>query len=192
MAKAPLRGKCGAQTEPAGRSDKGAGHDMKKAPVEALARQAGELLRGRRLTLAVAESCTGGGLGDAITDVPGSSDYFLGGVIAYANSAKERLLGVARALLEAHGAVSPEVAVAMAEGARRTLHADLALSTTGIAGPTGGTPEKPVGLVYIGLATPEGALWRRYVFEGNRTENKRASVQTALELLISHLMAEQA
>lgn len=161
-----------------------------RRPESALARQAGELLRRQHLTLAVAESCTGGGLGDALTDVPGSSDYFLGGVIAYANAAKEKVLAVPHDMLEAHGAVSAQVAVAMAEGVRRLLGPDVALSSTGIAGPSGATPGKPVGLVYTALAGPAGTQWRRYVFTGDRRQNKHASVQAALELLIAYLAPE--
>jgi PncC family amidohydrolase len=159
------------------------GHDS----LANLAQEAGALLRRRGLTLAVAESCTGGGLGDAVTDIAGSSDYFLGGVIAYSNGVKEALLGVPHGLLEAQGAVSGEVAGAMAEGARRLLGADVALSITGIAGPTGGTPEKPVGLVYISLATAQGTTWRRFVWGASRRENKLASVQAALQMLVAHL-----
>jgi nicotinamide-nucleotide amidase len=113
-------------------------------------------LRRRGQTLAVAESCTGGGLGAALAAVPGASDVLLGGVIAYANSVKEGLLGVPAALLEAHGAVSDPVAHAMAEGARRATGADWALAITGVAGPGGGSPEKPVGLVHIAVAGPAG------------------------------------
>ncbi len=156
-------------------------------PENALARRAGELLRARRLTLATAESCTGGGLGDAITNVAGSSDYYCGGVIAYANAAKERLLAVPAEMLRAHGAVSAEVASAMATGARQLLQVDLALSTTGIAGPGGGSAEKPVGLVYVALASAEGTQKRRYLWRGSRSENKRASIRAALELLIDYL-----
>ena len=156
-------------------------------PEAKLARRAGELLRQRGLTLAVAESCTGGGLGDAITDVPGSSAYFLGGVVAYANAAKENLLAVPGEVLATHGAVSWQTAVAMAEGARRLLGADVALAATGIAGPGGGAPNKPVGLVYIALATPEGSEWQRNIWQGSRRENKLASVRAALELLVAHL-----
>lgn len=153
----------------------------------ALADRAGRLLLEKGLTLAVAESCTGGGLGDALTDIAGSSAYFLGGVIAYSNAVKEAVLGVPHALLEEEGAVSPEVAIAMAEGARRLIGADLALSITGIAGPGGGTESKPVGLVYIGLATAEGSRAGRYTWSGNRRQNKQASVCAALGLLIEHL-----
>lgn len=156
-------------------------------PEAELARRAGELLRQQQLTLAVAESCTGGGLGDAITDVPGSSDYFLGGIVAYANAAKESLLAVPGELLATHGAVSPQAAVAMAEGARRLLGADVALAATGIAGPGGGAPAKPVGLVYVALATQKGSEWQRHIWQGSRRENKLASVRAALELLIAHL-----
>jgi nicotinamide-nucleotide amidase len=113
-------------------------------------------LRRRGQTLAVAESCTGGGLGAALAAVPGASDVLLGGVIAYANSVKEGLLGVPAVLLEAHGAVSDPVAHAMAEGARRATGADWALAITGVAGPGGGSPEKPVGLVHIAVAGPAG------------------------------------
>jgi PncC family amidohydrolase len=155
--------------------------------IAALAAQAGDRLRARGLTLAVAESCTGGGLGDAITDIAGSSGYFLGGVIAYSYDAKEKLLAIPRSMLEAHGAVSAEVAVAMAEGARRLLGVDLALAVTGIAGPGGGTESKPVGLVYIALATAEGAQWRQYAWAGSRRENKRASVRAALEMVAGYL-----
>ena len=152
-----------------------------------LAQRLRDLLVERKLSLAVAESCTGGGLGDAITDIAGSSDYFLGGVIAYANEVKERLLCVPSDMLRTHGAVSAEVAVAMAVGARRLLRADLALAVTGIAGPGGGTPEKPVGLVYVALATAEGSQWQRHIWSGNRRENKQASERAALEMLIHYL-----
>ena len=115
-----------------------------------------EQLRRRGETLAVAESCTGGGLGAALAAVPGASDGFVGGVIAYANSIKQALLGVPQALLESHGAVSDSVAIAMAEGARRATGATWAIAVTGIAGPGGGSTEKPVGLVHIAIAGPDG------------------------------------
>ena len=155
--------------------------------AESLARHAGELLRIRGLTLTVAESCTGGGLGDCITDIPGSSDYFPGGVIAYSNEAKERVLGVPHEIIAERGAVSAEVVIRMAEGARRLFRADLALAISGIAGPGGGTADKPVGLVYIALATARDTQWRRYIWSGDRRENKRASVQAALEWVVEYL-----
>lgn len=158
-----------------------------KSREEALARRGGELLRKRHLTLAVAESCTGGGLGDAITDIAGSSDYFAGGVIAYSYEAKEKLLAVPHDILAAEGAVSPEVVSTMAASARRLLDTDLALALSGIAGPGGAMPDKPVGLVYIALATRRGTESRRFIWQGDRIENKRASVCAALAWLIEEL-----
>lgn len=134
-------------------------------------------------TVAVAESCTGGGLGARLTERPGSSAYVLGGVIAYADAVKRDLLGVAPEILRDHGAVSAECAEAMARGARRLLGSDWALSITGVAGPGGGTPEKPVGLVYVGLAGPDG---ERHVVTrrgGGREAVRARSVRTALHLL---------
>ncbi len=162
-----------------------------ESPEDALARRAGELLRARGLTLAVAESCTGGGLGDALTNIAGSSDYFLGGVIAYSYEAKERILNVPHGVLAEKGAVSPEVVTAMAGNARRLFAADLALALSGIAGPGGGMPGKPVGLVYIALAKHEGTAWRRYLWQGSRIENKRASIRAALEWLIEDLSQQR-
>lgn len=150
---------------------------------EELAKQMGQLLSQRGWTLAVAESCTGGLLGHLITSVSGSSAYFQGGVISYSNEAKERILGVPHETLVEQGAVSKETAVAMAQGARRLLGTDLALSVTGIAGPTGGTPEKPVGLVYIALAAQGVDVWQKHVWQGDRRENKRLSAEAALRLL---------
>ncbi len=147
----------------------------------------GDLLRTRRWTLALAESCTGGLLGHLITDVPGSSDYFLGGVIAYSNEAKEQLLGVRNATLLEHGAVSEATAREMAAGARRLLGAHVALAVTGIAGPGGGTPDKPVGLVYIALDAPDQQWCRRYVWRGDRAANKSSSARAALLLLYDYL-----
>jgi nicotinamide-nucleotide amidase len=129
---------------------------------EGMEETVGKLLRERGLTLAVAESCTGGRIGDWITDVPGSSGYFLLGTAVYSNEAKERVLGVSADTLRTHGAVSPETAEEMARGARRIAGADVGLSTTGIAGPGGGSAEKPVGTVCIGLAWEGGAWSRRY------------------------------
>ena len=143
-----------------------------------------DLMRGKNLTLATAESCTGGSLAGRITDVPGASDVFLAGYVTYANEAKENALGVAADLLAAHGAVSEPVAAAMAEGARRVSGASFALSTTGIAGPAGGTETKPVGTVYIGLAS-EGhpTVVRRCYFPLDRVTFKHMTTSAALDLL---------
>ncbi|MCX8066570.1 MAG: nicotinamide-nucleotide amidohydrolase family protein [Anaerolineae bacterium] len=143
----------------------------------------GHLLRERGLTLATAESCTGGLLGHRVTEIPGSSDYYLGSVVAYANAVKVDLLGVPPEVLEAHGAVSRETALWMARGARRLLGADLALSVTGIAGPGGGTLQKPVGLTFIALAAPDGEWVEEYHWRGDRSANKDASAAAALALL---------
>lgn len=155
--------------------------------AETLAEIVGDLLRRRNLKLATAESCTGGLIGDMITDVPGSSEYFLGGVVAYAYEAKTALLGVPVDLLLTYGAVSEETARAMAVGARERLGADVAISVTGILGPGGATPAKQVGLVYIALAGKGVDLCRRFLWRGNRRENKRQSAEAALQLLKEHL-----
>jgi len=142
-----------------------------------------DLLRGRGATVATAESCTGGLLGGRLTELPGSSDYVVGGVVVYSNDAKRRLLDVPADLLETHGAVSAPVAESMAEGARAAVGADYALSVTGIAGPDGGTPDKPVGLVFIGCAGPGETLVRRHEFPGDRATVRAWSVTAALHLL---------
>jgi PncC family amidohydrolase len=152
--------------------------------LAAAAERLADLCQRTGLRVAVAESCTGGLLGHAITMVPGASTYFVGGVIAYADEVKEALLGVPASLVEAHGAVSAQVARAMAEGARSRLGADVAVAVTGIAGPGGGTAAKPVGLTYVAVAGPGGAEVRRHQWTGDRDANKRASVLAALELLL--------
>lgn len=139
---------------------------------------------GRGLTVTVAESCTGGLVADAITDIPGSSGYFLGGVVSYADSAKEALLGVPPEVLAAHGAVSAQVGRAMAEGARERFSADLAASVTGVAGPDGGSEAKPVGLTYVAVAAARGVDVRRFVWSGDRSANKEASAAAVLEILV--------
>ena len=141
----------------------------------------------RGLTLALAESCTGGLISSRITDVAGSSDYFKMGFVTYSNEAKEEFLGVPREILEAKGAVSSEVALKMAEGARRTARADIAVSVTGIAGPGGGSDEKPVGTVYMALAAGGAAIIRKHCFRGNRLEIKRQTSEEALLLLLDYL-----
>lgn len=159
---------------------------------ETLSGVVGRALRHRGATLAVAESCTGGLLGELLTAVSGSSDYFAGGVISYANRIKTELLGVPPELIERHGAVSEPVVEAMAKGVRRRLRADYALAVTGIAGPTGGTADKPVGLVYAALAGPDGAAVRRNVFPGDRDIVRLRSALTALNMLRLHLQAPAA
>ena len=142
-----------------------------------------ELLKARGLTCATAESCTGGGVGSAITAVPGSSAVFLGGVISYANEVKRDVLGVSEQDLQTVGAVSGEVAAQMAEGARRLLKTDLAVSLTGIAGPDGGSEEKPVGLVWFGLATKGGVRTEKAIFRGDRAQVRAQAITHALGML---------
>jgi nicotinamide-nucleotide amidase len=147
--------------------------------------------RARGLRLAVAESCTGGLLGARLTSVAGSSDVFVGGIISYANSVKETLLDVSPSDLQAHGAVSEPVARAMAEGARRRTRADLGVGITGVAGPDGGTPEKPVGTIWIAVAGPaesDGTLARRIVCGGDREEIRYRATQAALDMVRRKLM----
>ena len=160
--------------------------------TETTAETIGRLLTGRRLTLALAESCTGGLIGHLITEVPGSSAYFLGSVVAYAYQAKERLLAVPHELIAAYGVVSEPVALAMARGAREALGADVGLAVTGIAGPGGATATKPVGLTYIAMAGPGVATCRRFVWRGDRSENKRSSAEAALALLREYLEGQGA
>ncbi len=148
---------------------------------------AGELLKAARLTLAVAESCTGGLLGGRLTDVAGSSAYFLGGVIAYDDSVKIALLNVPAALIVEHGAVSDASAGVMATGVRSLVKADIGISITGVAGPGGGSAEKPVGTTYVGLAGPEGVRVKCFLWQGDRSSNREQSVQAALDMLVDYL-----
>jgi PncC family amidohydrolase len=150
-------------------------------------RRLGEMLRARRLKMVVAESCTGGLIGSRITDVAGSSEYFLGGVVAYAYEAKVALLDVSWDTLNGYGAVSRETVLEMARGARKRLNGDIALSASGIAGPGGGTPDKPVGTTWIGLVAPDGEWAQEFHFAGNREENKDAAATAALEMLVEYL-----
>ncbi len=147
----------------------------------------GELLQSMSLKLAVAESCTGGLVGHRITNVPGSSEYFMGGVIAYAYEAKVKLLGVSWDTLARHGAVSRETVLEMARGARTALEADIGLSVSGIAGPGGGMPEKPVGLTWIGLSAHGFEEARSFVFPGDRLEVKEQAAEQALHMLREYL-----
>ncbi|GAB0115698.1 CinA family protein [Acidisoma sp. C75] len=137
--------------------------------------------QGRRIT--TAESCTGGLIAGLLTAIPGSSDIVDSGAVTYSNAAKTRMLGVPAAMIAAHGAVSEAVARAMAEGARAASGADLAIAVTGIAGPGGGSAEKPVGLVWFGLAAPEGTLSRQEIFPGDRTAIRLATLREAVALL---------
>ncbi len=148
----------------------------------------GELLSQRGLWLATAESCTGGLVGHLITNVSGSSNYYRGGVISYANEAKVSLLGVSPSMLEQYGAVSEQTVLEMARGVRKALQADLGIATSGIAGPTGGTPEKPVGTVWIGLSTTYGELVDHHVWKGDRLAVKEQSARRALELVLEYLL----
>ena len=147
----------------------------------------GNILSARGLTLVTAESCTGGLIGSRITDVAGSSEYFLGSIVAYAYEVKVALLGVTWDTLNAHGAVSSETVLAMAHGARKRLNGDIAISVSGIAGPGGGTPEKPVGTTWIGLVAADGEWAKEFHFSGSREENKAAAATAALQLLLDYL-----
>lgn len=150
----------------------------------------GKLLKGKGITLAVAESCTGGMIGHLITNVPGSSEYFSGGVIAYANEVKVEVLGVSPATLETFGAVSKETVLEMAKGIRALLNADIGISVSGIAGPDGGTKEKPVGTVWIGLGTPNYDQAKGFLFSGDRESIKQQAALSAMEIAIRHLTKE--
>ncbi|HBV98829.1 MAG: competence protein ComA [Peptococcaceae bacterium BICA1-7] len=150
--------------------------------------EVGRLLEERGLSLGLAESCTGGMIAARITDVPGSSAYFAGGVVAYDNSIKEVVLGVPAGELNQYGAVSGQVARSMAEGARKLMKTDFGLAVTGVAGPGGGTPGKPVGLVYIALTGPRGTTARELRLAGSRAQIRTATVQEALTMLLLELL----
>jgi nicotinamide-nucleotide amidase len=150
----------------------------------------GELLAERGSTLATAESCTGGLIGERITAIPGASAYYQGGAVTYSNASKAALLGVPEELLARHGAVSAEVAQSMAEGARERFGADLAVSTTGISGPDGGTPEKPVGLVYVGFASSEGSEANEFEFPFDRPRHRMLTAHVALDRVRRFLLGE--
>ena len=154
---------------------------------DSIEKSIGDLLRLKSLKLAVAESCTGGLVSDRITNIPGSSDYFMGAIIAYAYEAKVELLGVQWDTLTTYGAVSREVVLEMAQGARKSLKTDLGVSVSGIAGPGGETDDKPVGTTWIGLSTPNGDWARTFCWMGDRIENKALSAQAVLEILFEYL-----
>jgi len=151
----------------------------------------GKLLREQGKTLAVAESCTGGLVGERITAVPGSSDYFLGGVVAYSDRIKVALLGVPEPILREHGAVSEPVALAMAAGARERFGSDLAVSTTGIAGPGGGSEAKPVGLVWVGFSGADENAAQLFEFPLDRSRHRLATAQVALDWVRRALLGEE-
>ena len=166
---------------------------LHQEPLEVIV---GRLLEQRRMTLALAESCTGGLISHRITNVPGSSAYYMGAVVSYANEVKTSLLQVQPLTLAQHGAVSQETALEMAHNVRHLFGADVSLSVTGIAGPSGGSPEKPVGLVYVGLAIVEGARVERHEFHedhgdcDSRMANKAQFAEAALRLLYRHLIGQ--
>lgn len=152
--------------------------------------EVGVLLRSRSWKLAVAESCTGGLIADRLTDIPGSSDYFVGGVVAYAYEAKVTLLHVSWDTLRKYGAVSRETVIEMARGVRTVLGADLAVSVSGIAGPGGGLPGKPVGTTWLGLSAVDGDWARLFTWQGDRRANKEASAQAAIQFVLDYLKTE--
>lgn len=143
----------------------------------------GQVLRTKKMTLAVAESCTGGLISSRITDVSGSSDYFMLGVVAYSNKIKENILGVSGELIKKYGTVSKQVSLEMAKGARLLANTDIGIGVTGIAGPIGGTKLKPVGLVYIALVTGKKRIVKEFHFKGSRQDIKFQASQAALQLL---------
>lgn len=149
--------------------------------------QLADVVLGRNLTIATGESCTGGLIAHRITSIAGSSSYFLGGIVSYSNAVKRSLLGVPAELLETYGAVSRECALAMAHGARRQIGASIGVSSTGIAGPGGATPTKPVGLVYIACVTPWGESCEEHHWTGDRGENIAWSADAALALVLRNV-----
>jgi PncC family amidohydrolase len=151
---------------------------------EILEKQLGDVLRVKKYSIAVAESCTGGLISHRITNIPGSSDYFDRGVIVYSNASKTQMLGVPKLIIESFGAVSYETARVMAEGVRKVGGSDLGLAVTGIAGPGGGTPGKPVGLVFIGLASNKPTVVREFRFSGAREEIKHQASEEALKMIL--------
>lgn len=155
---------------------------------DSLSNVIGELLTERKLTVACAESCTGGLIAALLTDIPGSSEYFLQGIVAYSNAAKIRFLNVQEETIRKYGAVSEETAYEMATGMRKVAGTDIGLSITGIAGPGGATETKPVGLVYIGVAMPEQTSVYKYIFSGDRAGIRMRAAKTALDLLRRKLL----
>jgi nicotinamide-nucleotide amidase len=142
---------------------------------------------GKLLTIGIVESATGGRISDKITNVPGSSDYYKGSIVSYTNEAKTEIVGVKKQTLKKHGAVSSKTAIEMAKGGRKLLNVDICISDTGIAGPTGATPGKPVGLFYLGLSAKDTAMAKEHHFPGNREQNKQNAAEAALTLLKEYL-----
>ena len=157
--------------------------------MASLEQEVGDLLRQKGLTLGVVESATGGLISHLITNVPGSSDYYKGSVTAYSNEIKTKIVGVKEDTINKYGAVSNQVAEEMAQGGRKILGTDICLADTGIAGPTGATPEKPVGLFYIGLSHQSRTYSQKHIFQGNRQQNKRSAAETALGWLKQYLLS---
>ncbi|MEZ5644871.1 MAG: CinA family protein [Burkholderiaceae bacterium] len=163
--------------------------DLKAAPASVLVERIAQVLTSRRQMLATAESCTGGMIAAACTDISGSSEWFECGVVSYSNRAKSDLLEVPADLIEQHGAVSEPVALAMADGMRRRSGVDWAVAVTGVAGPTGGSPDKPVGTVWMAWAQANGCVAEHRRFTGDRADVRRATVQYALAGLLARLQA---
>ncbi len=159
--------------------------------MSSLGQEIGDLLRKRGLTLGVVESATGGLISHLITKVPGSSDYYQGSITAYSNGIKIKVVGVKEETINKYGAVSSQVAEEMAGGGRKTLVVDICLADTGIAGPGGATPGKPVGLFYIGLSHPAGTYSQKHNFQGDREQNKLAAAEAALNWLKEYLLGLQ-
>ena len=155
--------------------------------MASLEAEIGNLLRNKRLTLGVVESATGGLLSHLVTSIPGSSDYYKGSVTAYSNEVKIKVVGVREETIRQYGAVSPQVAEEMAEKGRKILAVDICLADTGIAGPGGATPGKPVGLFYLGLSHQAGTYSQKHIFQGDRGQNKKNAAEAALNWLIEYL-----
>jgi PncC family amidohydrolase len=162
---------------------------MADDPLVALAARLQEQCVARDMTVATVESCTGGLVGHLITETSGSSAYFVGGFVTYSDALKRAMVDVPAEVLASHGAVSAQTAVAMATGGRQRTNADIAGAVTGVAGPDGGSPDKPVGLAYVAVADATGTDVRRFVWTGDRTMNKRASAEALLELLLERIGA---
>ncbi len=157
--------------------------------MDSLSQEVGNLLRKKGLTLGTVESATGGLISHLITNVPGSSDYYMGSVISYSNEIKVRVVGVKETTLKEYGAVSYQVAEEMAAGGRKLLGVDICLADTGIAGPGGATEGKPVGLFYIGMSHKGGTFSRKHIFRGNREQNKQQAAEAALGWLKEYLLS---